>query len=322
MARGARADSGVDTIVAVACALVAILLLILPAAPRDRVAGIVRSNFIGPLAALQERAAVAGRAFTVDDSLRHVSDSVITRSMRLDAVEAENARLRELLGLGRSLAWGYTPAEALVGGGDVAEHTMMLSAGAKQGVARLSAVVAADGLVGMVEQVDPSTSVAIIWPHPDFRVSATTMDGGAFGIVTAHQGEGAEGWLLELHGVPYRAQLRAGTPVVSSGLGGIFPRGVLIGTVLREMRTGSGWARSYLMRPAVRPSEITSVMILSPERATAGVESVWQPRAEALLRRVRAAADSLDAKRASAVADSIARADSARAPRDSVGASR
>jgi rod shape-determining protein MreC len=167
----------------------------------------------------------------------------------------------------------------------------------------------------MVEKVDERTSVAIVWPHPDFRVSATTPDGGAFGIVTAHQGPGAERYLLELHGVQFRATLRAGTPLVSSGLGGIYPRGVLIGTVMRELRTasGSGFARSYLLRPAVRPSEVTAVMILAPERSADGVESVWLPTAEAMLRRVRAAADSIAAGRARMAADSAQAADSATA---------
>lgn len=312
MPRGARGDSRGDTVVAVACVAVALVLLILPPEPRDRVAGVVRGNLIGPLAALQLRASGARRAFVENDSLRRVADSVVARSQRLDAVVAENDRLRELLALGRAVQWGYTPAEALVGRGMGEEHTLLLSAGAQQGVERLSAVVTAEGLVGMVEKVDDRTSVAIVWPHPDFRVSATTPDGGAFGIVTAHQGPGAERYLLELHGVQFRAALRAGTPIVSSGLGGIYPRGVLIGTVMREIRTGSGFARSYLVRPAVRPSEVTAAMILSPERSAQGVESVWMPTAEAMLRRVRAAADSVAARRARLVADSARVADSLR----------
>lgn len=318
MPRGARADSGVDTAVAVACVLVALVLLILPPEPRGRVAGVIRGNLIAPLAMLQERAVLAGRALTTHDSLQQLNDSIVQRSMRVSALEDENGRLRELLGLGRALEWGYTPAEALDlrSAGD--EHTVLLSAGAEQGVERLSAVVTADGVVGVIESVDARTSVAIIWPHPDFRVSAITVDGSAFGIVTSHEGEGAEEWLLELHGVPYRSQLRAGTPVVSSGLGGIFPRGVLIGTVLRELRTGRGWARSYIVRPAVRPSDLTTVMILSPERGAVGVESVWRPKADSLLRRLRSAADSLAAQRARAAADSAAAADTLASSPDAV----
>ncbi len=304
MPRGAKADSRADTVIAIGCVLLSLLLLILPDEPRDRVAAVVRGNLIGPLAAMQERAAGARRAFVLNDSLRRVADSVVMRSQRLDAVTAENERLRELLGLGRALRWGFVPAERLVGRGMGEEHTMLLSAGSAQGVQRMSAVVTAEGLIGMIEAVEERTSVAIIWAHPDFRVSVTTPDGSAFGIVSAHQGVGADRYLLELHGVPYRASLRAGTPIVSSGLGGIYPRGVMVGTVVRELRTGSGFARSYLLRPAVRPSETSSVMIVSPERDAQGVESVWMPQAEAQLRRLRAAADSLDAARARAAADS------------------
>lgn len=319
MPRGGRVDSRADTVVAVGCVLLSILLLILPPAPRDRVASVVRGNLIGPLAALQERAATARRAFVTNDSLRRVADSVVTRSQRLDAVVAENDRLRALLGLGRALRWGFVPAEALVGRGMGEEHTLLLSAGRSQGVERLSAVVTAEGLVGMIEQVDELTSIAIVWPHPDFRVSATTPDGSAFGIVSAHQGVGVDRYLLELHGVSFRAGLRAGTPIVSSGLGGVYPRGVLIGTVVRELRTGSGFARSYLVRPAVRPADVTAVMVVSPERDAQGVESIWMPQAEAQLRRIRAAADSLDAARVRASADS-ARAAADQSAKDSTAA--
>lgn len=286
-------DSRADTAVAIACVLIALLLLVLPAGPRETVSGAIRGNLLWPLAQLQERAVLTGRALSEHDSLRQVNDSVVQRSILLESVEEENHRLRSLLALGRSLGWGYIPAEALTARSIGESYSMLLSAGAEQGVERLSAVVSAGGLIGMVDQVDARTSVAIIWPHPDFRVSATSLDGQAFGIVTAHQGDRADRWLMELHGVAYRAELREGTPIVSSGLGGIFPRGVLIGTVLRRMDSSSSWARSYLLRPAVVPTEITSVIILKPERTAEGVESVWRVEAEELERRVRAAADSL-----------------------------
>jgi rod shape-determining protein MreC len=307
--RASRGDSRADTAIAIACAIVAALLLVMPDASRAKVSGVIRGNLISPLAMLQTRALKTGRALVAQDSLRMVNDSAVARALQLEAVTAENARLRSLLGLGAALQWGYVPAEALVGRGTSDEHTVMLSAGATQGVQRLSAVVNADGLVGVISEVDARTSVATVWPHPDFRVSATTPDGSAFGIVTAHEGEGADRWMLELHGVPYRSAVRAGTPVVSSGLGGVFPRGVLIGTVVRALRGEStGWARSYLVRPAVRPSDLTSVMVLTPERSAEGVESVWRARVEALERRVREAGDSLSRDSVARAADSVARA--------------
>lgn len=275
MPRGARTDSRADTVIAVACVLAALTLLVLPAAPRDRTAGMIRGTVVAPLVTMQQRASLARRAFNANDSLVRIADSVVRRSQQLDEVNAENARLRALLRLGESVRWSFIPAEALVGRGMGDEHTMLLSVGARAGVERLSAVVAADGLVGMVQQVDPNSSVAIIWPNPEFRVSATSADGTAFGIVTAHQGPGAEGFLLEMRGVSFRSNLKVGSTVVSSGLGGVYPRGIPVGTVIEELKGTAGWERSYLLRPAVRPPDVTSVLILAPGNG-AGMDSVWR----------------------------------------------
>lgn len=316
MPRGARTETRADTAVAIGCVALSLLLLILPDGPRDRVAGAIRGNLVGPLAALQQRASLTRRAIAADDSLVRAADSLVLRAQRVTALEAENAQLRRMLALGRALRWGFVPAEALIVRGMGDDHTLLLSAGARAGVERLSAVVAADGIVGIVSQVDGTTSVAITWPNPDFRVSATTPDGSAFGIVSARAGTGAERFLLELRGVPFRSVLAPGTPIVSSGLGGVFPRGVLIGTVLGELEGASGWSRTYLVRPSVRPSDVTQVMILGPERNAEGVESVWRPQVESLLLRVAQAGDSLARRDSLAARDSASARDSA-AVRDS-----
>jgi rod shape-determining protein MreC len=213
-------------------------------------------------------------------------------------IESENERLRKLLGLGQQLRWGFVPAEALHSRSLGEEFTITLTAGGKAGIKAFSPVVAPEGLVGMVHTVDPSMSLAILWAHPDFRVSAMAADGSAFGIAAAHLGGGPERYLLELRGVPFRSTLKAGTMIVSSGLGGVYPRGIPIGTVVSELRTPEGWARTYLVRPAVLPPDVTSVMVLSPQRGASGVASVWAMST--------AAADSA-ARGITADADSIAR---------------
>jgi rod shape-determining protein MreC len=155
-------------------------------------------------------------------------------------------------------------------------HTIVLSAGTRQGVAVLSPVVAVSGVVGLIAAVEETTSLAIIWPHPDLRVSATSRGGAGFGIVTARAQDGSDAFVLELRGVPIRDSLAIGTEVVSSGIGGVFPRGIPIGTVVGEGSQGSAWSRTYLVQPAVHPADLSAVMILTPPRAAAGVDSVWK----------------------------------------------
>ena len=275
MPRGARTDTRADTAIAAACVLVALILLVLPDAPRARAAGAIRGTVVAPLVTMQQRASLARRAFTSHDSLVLIADSVLRRSQRLDEVTSENARLRALLRLGQSIPWDFVPAEALVGRGMGDDNTLLLSAGERTGVQRLSAVVAAEGLVGMVQHVDAQSSVAIVWPNPELRMSATSADGTAFGIVTAHQGVGVAAYLLEMRGVSFRTKLPVGALVVSSGLGGVYPRGIPIGTVIEELRGAAGWERSYLLRPAVRPPDVTSVLILRPG-SMAAPDSLWR----------------------------------------------
>ena len=56
---------------------------------------------------------------------------------------------------------------------------------------------------------------------------------------------------------------------------GIYPKGIPVGVVLAEIRTTEAWARTYLLRPAVNPADLTSVMILTPQRVAAGLTNVW-----------------------------------------------
>lgn len=276
-----------------ACGGLALLALVLPPAVREPVAGALRRTVVAPLVALQARAEGGRAAFLAHDSVALVRDSLALAHLEASRVRADNDRLRKLLGLGGRLDWGFVPAEALHGRGRDGDYVLTLTVGGTSGVKQFNPVVAPEGLVGMVQTVDPTTSLAITWAHPDFRVSAMASDGSAFGIAKAHLGSGAERYLIELSGVPFRSTLKPGTLIISSGLGGSYPRGIPIGTVQREVRTLEGWARTYIVRPATLPPDITNVMVLSSQRAAAGVESVWRAAVDSAARAVAAAGDSI-----------------------------
>jgi len=287
---------------------------------RDPVATGIRRSFLAPLVLLQERAEKGRQSLLSADAKQTYLDSLSLNSMKAGSLEGENDRLRKLMGLGSRLRWGFVPAEALHGRGVRDETTVILSAGSRAGVSRLSPVIAPEGLVGVVDQVDPTMSHAMLWTHPDFRVSAMSPDGSAFGIAQAHLTGATGGYLLELRGVPFRATLKPGSVIVSSGWGGVWPRGIPVGTVLQEIKTSEGWARTYLLRPAVNPADVYSVMILRRDRVAKGLDGVWQNLAQvdAAAQRIVVSGDSAaksaalaEAAARRAVLDSIARANGA-----------
>jgi rod shape-determining protein MreC len=260
-------------------------------------------------------------------------DTLALAAARVPTLESENERLRRLLGLGAELKWGFIPAQALQGRGRIDDFTITLSAGSRAGIREHSLVVAPEGVVGLVQTVDPTMSLAILFAHPDFRVSAMSADGSAFGIVQPHLAKtgaaapqsylASERWLLELRGVPFRSTLKPGAVVYSSGLGGIYPRGIPVGVVLGEIKTAEAWARTYLLRPAVNPAEVSAVMVLTPQRATSGLTNVWAEigGVDTATRRIVTAGDSLARQAASAEAAARRAAfdSAARVYRDSAG---
>jgi rod shape-determining protein MreC len=307
VARLGRSNNRLDSTVLVACAVLSLLALVLPTQAREPIASVLRRGLLAPMLLLQQRAEEGRRALTSHEAMVSQRDSVAWRAMGVGALQAENARLRDILGLGSRLKWGFIPAEALHGRGIRDEFGVTLSAGSLAGVQKLSPVVAPEGLVGVVDNVDPSISHAMVWTHPDFRVSAMSQDASAFGIVQAHVESGPGRYLMELRGVPFRTSIKPGTLIVSSGLGGVYPRGIPIGRVMTETKTAETWARTYLIRPAVFPADVYAIMILRPDRASAGVDNVWVTGmiADSSVRKIVVAGDSL--ARTAALAEATAR---------------
>ena len=291
--RGDQNDARVDGVLLGVALLVAIVALALPAARTDQMAANFRRTLLAPLVTLQEKAERTRRVFAATDSATLATDSLVLRAIDAERLASENARLRDMLGLGARLRSGFVAAEALHGPELGEEHTIVLNVGTTAGVRMFSAVIAARGIVGYVSSVSGESSVAIVWPHPDFRVSAMSDSGQAAGIVSAHGGSSRS--LLQLRGVPYRTPLERGARIISSGIGGTFPRGIPIGTVLDTLPSDQGWARNYLLLPAVHPADVNTVLVLLRDRTRADVRSVWADpgAAAAVTQRAVRAGDSL-----------------------------
>jgi rod shape-determining protein MreC len=317
VARTGRLSSRTDVVTFGVCVLLSLIAMVLPARLREPVASGLRRSLVAPLLQLQQGSERWRAAYLSSEREELKRDTLALAAARVPTLENENDRLRKLLGLGSELQWGFIPAEALQGRGRAEDFTVTLSAGSNAGVRERSLVVAPEGVVGLVQTVDPTMSLAILFAHPDFRVSAMSADGSAFGIVQPHvTGSGAsrdpaylrsERYLLEMRGVPFRATLKPGAVVYSSGLGGIYPKGIPVGVVMGEIKTTEAWARTYILRPAVNPAELSAVMILTLQRGAAGLTNVWAGvgAVDSATRSIVLAGDSL--ARQSAAAEAAAR---------------
>jgi rod shape-determining protein MreC len=240
---------------------VALFLAFLPQEQQAPIRQAIRGTVLQPFVAGQAQiSARTGRVVDVP-ALRSERDSLFAVVAAQSGLAEENRRLRQLLGLRGRAPEGFIPAEVIRVGTRGGESTFLLSVGSEDGVAVSSPVIAAGGLLGVIWEVGGRTSQAIDWTHPEFRASAMTADGVSYGIVQARRGRYREEDQLALVGTPFHVDVRPGTRVVTSGRGGVYPRGILLGTVVGIEDADTGWRKSYLIRPAVRPEAVTYVLV-------------------------------------------------------------
>lgn len=273
---GDRYASRADTLIFLGCVALSFAAMGLPETVREPFARVLRQTVLAPPLALQQATEELRTSRARFDAVAAQRDSAALAASFLPELRRENERLRSLLGLGQRLAWGYVAAEVLHQAEPTNPLTLVVSVGRDRGVRRLSGVVSPEGLVGSVRAVDARTSVVLTWAHPEFRASAMAADGSLFGIVAPHGAAGPDVWLLELRGVPYRQVVPEGTLILTSGLGGVFPRGIPLGRVVGVASEAEGWERTYLVRPAVHPAAVSHVMILTAARIGGDVREGFQ----------------------------------------------
>jgi rod shape-determining protein MreC len=266
---------------------------------------------LAPLVWLQARAEEGRTSRARLKAITVQRDSAAYLAQGIPSLVAENERLRQLLTLSRRISTPYVAAEILHQAQATDGRTLLLDVGRSDLVSEFDPVVAPEGLIGMVLSAGERSSVVMTWAHPEFRVSAYTVGGNASGVVapslSSIAGEGA----LEFRGVPYRDSVPAGTLVLSSGLGGVYPKGIPVGTVTGVVREQAGWERVYRLLPAASPGAVAHVLVLisppgtSLERAFPSDSALLAIRLDSIAK-IRLA-DSLEAARARQ-ADSLAAA--------------
>lgn len=196
---------------------------------------------------------------------------------RAATIESQNARLQALLDLreampGQSVAARITGVDA-----SGLFRTATLNKGESDGVQKGMAVVAPAGVVGKVVSTSPNAGRVLLLEDPSSGVDALVQRSRARGIV-----EGSLNGGCQLKYVKHREDLRVGDLVATSGLDGIFPKGVTVGTIARLSREEGGLFQTAEIEPAVDFNKLEEVMVVeAPENEVPPEATQDKPAAEA-----------------------------------------
>jgi rod shape-determining protein MreC len=285
-------------ILAAAFLILALASSYLPEGAQQGISWSLRATLLKPFLATQEHLVAAELRSRKVEALQARLDSVTAILATQSALGDENRTLRALLGLSARIGPSFRPASVLRPGTPGSESMFLVDLGSQDGVAEGAPVVDPYGLVGVIREVRAHTSVGMDWAHPDFRASAMLADGTGFGLVEDRRGAFREEDRMVLNGMPYHEAVPDGTLVLTSGLGGVFPRGIPIGRIDGVAETKGGWLKSYWLRPMVQPGAVTHVLV-AVGKPVLDVSRAWPLDSvrtrEQSLRREHARADSLRA---------------------------
>ncbi len=192
---------------------------------QQEIARILTLSVFYPLQFTTHQATRIKNIFAENKLLKEEVTTLRTKHSLLEEAAAENERLNTLLGFNKKFSYELISARAVVREPSYVYRSVVINVGRKQGVSRFVPVVNKLGVVGKVVQAMPNISLVQLLRDPAERISVMIKKNQVVGILETVDSKSFF--------VQYRkyADVVAGDTIVTSGLGGIYPKGLNVGTV-------------------------------------------------------------------------------------------
>lgn len=181
---------------------------------------------------------------------------------RTEKLETENERMRRALSFKKRSDWTLLSCEVIARDITGWWQTARVGKGREDGVRTNMAVISVAGLVGKILEVSERTADVLLLSDPMCRVSARIERSGAMGMLVGRGMPDKDRVLCRMDFISKRAWVRIGDEVVTSGYGGVFPPGLLVGYVEQVELDESGLYRHALVVPAENLSELREVFLV------------------------------------------------------------
>ena len=199
--------------------------------------------------ALREDAVTRNQLAEDNKRLRSQMLVIGARNARLQAAATENERLRGMLASAERNRLDVQLARILDVDMDPTRQRLVLDAGRNAGVRVGQPVIDAGGLMGQVIAVTPLTATVLLLTDPDHAVPVIVARTGVRLVV---HGMGRSD-VLQVADVPLSADVRTGDQLLTSGLGGLFPAGFVVG-IVGDLKADD--SRAFLEGPVVPAAQM------------------------------------------------------------------
>jgi rod shape-determining protein MreC len=194
-----------------------------------------------------------------NERLKKENEELRSNILSLQEVQMENQRLKQSLSMPILSKSTFVTAQILGQDSNPESLGFFINVGSNHGVKPRMPVVSYNGILGTITRVYPNSSMFIALQDPSHAVDGTIRRSRARFIVQG-QGKPLVGHLKYLD----RAEdVRVGDTVITSGLDGVFPRGLKVGSIVKVSRPKSGITQSAEVRASADLGQIEEVMVIT-----------------------------------------------------------
>ena len=227
-----------------------------------------------------EYLAEVNRLRAENGELRRLEAANANALLQTEQLVAENQQLRQLLAMRERTAIRSAVAEVLFDTRDAFSRKLVLDKGQQSGVIAGQPVIDASGVVGQVTRVYPLSSEVTLVTDRRSTIPVEIRRTGERSVAFGGSPEGT----IELRYLRTGADVRQGDLLVTSGLDGLFPPGLPVGTV-RAVETASSAFVRVLVEPAAHAERTRLLLVLLAEPQVQAVPPPEEPAADSRRRR-------------------------------------
>ncbi len=199
-------------------------------------------------------------------SLREKLQKYESLSEEISEIKIENKRLRTVLGLKESIPYSSVHASVISKDPDNWFRTIIINRGESDGIRINMPVIAFYGsqkaVVGKIVDVKGSISRVLPIISPEFKMGVIFQENRSPGLL---RGLSASSNLCNIDYVSKTANVKFGGIIVSSEQGGVFPQGLLVGTVLKSEGIETSAYQRVIVKPALDYYSIHEVFVIKKE---------------------------------------------------------
>ncbi|HLB58945.1 MAG TPA: rod shape-determining protein MreC [Bdellovibrionota bacterium] len=175
----------------------------------------------------------------------------------LHEAENENERFRKLLLFKEKVGTFMVPAEVIATDPLQAFQTLKINKGSLDGITNGKPVVTAEGVVGQIVRIYPRFSDVLLLSDPSSSIDVLLQRTRVRGVL-----EGKGGSVAAIKYLRRVDDVQLGDAVITSGLGGKFPKGILIGTVTKVSKEKYGITQNVEVQPSVDFGRLEEVFVV------------------------------------------------------------